>query len=197
MKAQHLLDVIARHLGADGRMRALDVGCGTGLLHRYLAGALDLHGVDVAPEMVAVARETNPGVGYDVADGARLPYNDGVFDLAFCACVLHHVPPPKRVGFVREARRVVRPGGLVVVFEHNPLNPLTRLAVARCAFDEDAVLLTRGETLRTLETAGLQPEEDRYFLVFPWRHRVLGGIERGLARLPLGAQYYAAARRTG
>ena len=38
-------------------------------------------------------------------------------------------------------RRVVRPGGLLCIIEHNPFNPLTRLAVVRCEFDRDAVLL--------------------------------------------------------
>ena len=48
-------------------------------------------------------------------------------------------------GFVADMVRVTRPGGLVCVIEHNPLNPLTRLAVNRCPFDADAVLLRSGQ----------------------------------------------------
>ena len=47
--------------------------------------------------------------------------------------------------FVAELARVVRPGGLVVVFEHNPLNPLTRLVVSRVTFDDGVRLLRSGE----------------------------------------------------
>ena len=52
-------------------------------------------------------------------------------------------------------RRVVRPGGLVCVIEHNPLNPLTRsLAVSRCEFDSDAVLLGASTTRKLMAAGG-------------------------------------------
>jgi len=191
-KAARLLDLAHRRLGDPSALRALDVGCGAGLMDGYLGALGRLEGVDVSPEMVAVARRENPGVSYEVADGARLPYEDGAFDLAFAVCVLHHVPPGERPAFAGELRRVLRPGGLVVVFEHNPLNPLTRLVVSRCVFDEDAVLLGRRETRARLAGAGLTPEEERYILFFPWRG--LARSERALSRVPLGAQYYVAAR---
>jgi SAM-dependent methyltransferase len=143
--------------------------------------------------MIATARERNPDVLYHVGDGSRLPFEDGEYDLTFTSCVLHHVPPAERGAFVRELGRVTRPGGLVVVFEHNPLNPLTRLAVRRCEFDEDALLLGRGETRQRLTQAGLRAAEERYILFFPWRGRLLERAEQALAPVPLGAQYYVAA----
>ena len=107
----------------------------------------------------------------------------------------HHVPPPDRARFSSELARVVRPGGIVVVFEHNPFNPLTRLAVARCDFDEDAVLLSPRRTVELLEGAGLRSVEQRYVILFPSDRRRLRALERAARRLPLAAQFYVAARR--
>jgi hypothetical protein len=50
--------------------------------------------------------------------------------------------------------RVTRPGGLICIIEHNALNLLTRLAVNRCPFDADAVLLRSGQSQELLRGAG-------------------------------------------
>jgi SAM-dependent methyltransferase len=120
-----------------------------------------------------------------------LPYDSGSFDVAFAVCVLHHVDPAARRQFTAELARVTRPGGLTVVFEHNPFNPLTRLAVARCEFDEGVELLRRRELQRLLAPA-LREVESRYLLFVPWRAERL---ERALGGVPLGAQYYVASTR--
>lgn len=145
-------------------------------------------------EAVAVAADTNPAATYQAYDGTRLPFDDDSFDLAFAICVLHHVEPVDRAAFVAEAARVVRPGGLVAVFEHNPWNPLTRVAVDRCEFDEGVTLLPRREVARLLADAGLTVEQRRYLLFLPvdagWAHRA----DRALAWLPLGGQHQVVAQ---
>lgn len=80
---------------------------------------------------------------------------------------------------------------MVCVIEHNPLNPLTRLAVTRCEFDRDAVLLRSGQTRRPLDDAGLRHIDRRYFALLPWATPFVRRIEHGLRNLPLGAQYVA------
>ena len=86
-------------------------------------------------------------------------------------------------------------GGLLLVFEHNPFNPLTRLAVARCAFDRDAQLLSRGLSARVLAAAGLSVFEKRYILVSPFAFKGAEWIERRFRQAPLGAQYYVGGRK--
>ena len=194
VKARRLVELARRHLG-PGRATALDVGCGPGLFDRHVAPAFDLHGVDVSPAMVERARETNPEVEYAVSEPRRLPHPDGRFDLAFAVCVLHHVDRADRLPLVRETARVVRPGGLVAIFEHNPLNPLTRRVVRECAFDEDVELLPRRELEALFPAAGLEVVSAHYLLFFPWRGRLFEATERTLTRLPLGAQYVVAGRR--
>jgi SAM-dependent methyltransferase len=195
-KAFHLLDLARRRLGPATALRALDVGCGVGLTDSYLVDRFrTLEGVDTSEEAIRRAAAANPSVSYRTYAGDRLPYEDEHFDLAFAICVLHHVRPAERPGFVAELRRVVRPGGLVAVFEHNPFNPLTRLAVMRCDFDADAVLVTPGKVDRLLRDVGLRPVEQRYVILFPSDRRRVQALEDALRGLPLAAQYYVAGVR--
>ena len=193
-KARRLVELARRRLG-PGRAAALDVGCGVGLVDRHVSSSFELQGVDVSPAMVERAREANPEVEYAVSEQQRLPHPDRRFDLAFAVCVLHHVERADRLPLLREMARVVRPGGLVAVFEHNPWNPLTRRVVRDCAFDEDVELLPRRELASLFRTADLEDVTGEYLLFFPWRGRLFEAAERPLAGLPLGAQYVVAGRR--
>jgi hypothetical protein len=92
---------------------------------------------------------------------------------------------------MNEMRRVVRPGGLVCVVEHNPLNPLIRLAVARCEFDRDAPLLGASKARRLMTDGGLREIGMRYFLLFSCEARSAHRVEGALRNVPLGAQYAA------
>lgn len=189
-KADELIDVVEAQLGPAQGLSVLDVGCGVGATDHHLTGRVgELHGVDVASGAVAAAREANPAATYRVYDGTALPYDDGAFDVAFTACVLHHIDPHRRAAFSVELGRVVRPGGLVVVFEHNPFNPLTRLAVSRCAFDDGVVLLSRREVSALLDRAGLRVQVQRYVLFVPLDGPRARRVDRALARVPLGGQH--------
>jgi SAM-dependent methyltransferase len=152
-----------------------------------------VEGIDVSPGLIEEAARRNPAGRYRTYDGGRLPYEDGAVDLAFAICVLHHVEPAARPEFVRELVRVTRPGGLVAVFEHNPLNPLTRLVVRRCAFDEGVVLVRRRALERLLRGGEVGDVASRYVLFTPWK--AAWGLERVLGRVPLGAQYVTYADR--
>jgi SAM-dependent methyltransferase len=193
-KAHLLLSVIARRLGDPSGLRVLDVGCGVGVTDRFLDGRFAaLHGIDLAADAVEQARAANPSVHYQAYEGGHMPFEDDAVDVAFTICVLHHVPPAEWAPFAREMRRVVRPGGLVVVFEHNPFNPLTRVSVSRCPFDEDVTLLRAGVTERLLREVGLAEPERRFFFFLPLRNIAQSRLEHALRNVPVGAQYYVAA----
>ena len=121
------------------------------------------------------------------------PLAGGRYDMTLAVCTLHHVPPPEWRGFVADMVRVTRPGGLVCIIEHNPLNPLTLLAVNRCPFDADAVLLRSGRTKALLSDAGAKDIATRFFLMLPTRAPIARRVEGMFVRLPLGAQYLTAA----
>lgn len=191
-KADVMREVIAARLGPQAKPSALDVGCGIGVLHRYIRDQFARFcAVDVSTACLEQAARANSGVDYRAYAGAELPFATGEFDFAYAICVLHHVPPAEWLGFMREMARVIRPGGAVCIIEHNPLNPLTQLSVRRCEFDRDAVLLPAWRTARLMAQAGLREVESRYFLLLPSAAAPARAIERRLARLPFGAQYIA------
>jgi SAM-dependent methyltransferase len=102
------------------RERWLEAACGPGIVTRALAPrAGSVHGVDLTPAMVELARREAAGlenVTFAVGDATALPDADGACDGAITRFSLHHVPVPARL--VEELARVVRPGGAVVLADH-------------------------------------------------------------------------------
>jgi len=194
-KARDLLRTISSRFGSPSELNLLDVGCGIGNYHPFLTPVVgSVSGVDVSRACIAKARERNSTVTYSVYDGDRLPYPDREFDVTFCVCVLHHVPPIRWPQFVTEMQRVTRPGGLIVVYEHNPKNPLTRKVVRDCEFDRDAVLLTMRQTRELLQNAGCSEVTVRSILTLPPAGSFVEEIDRLFASLPFGTQYRAVGR---
>lgn len=192
-KAACILDVLRRKFGNTKKLQVLDVGCGIGKTDGFLFPDFGkLSGVDVSAASIDRARRENPMVHYEVYDGHVLPFADETFDAAFLICVLHHVVPIDRAALLKEVSRILKPGGVLLTFEHNPFNPLTQLAVARCEFDRDANLLSRGLSARLSQAANMRVFEKRYILFLPFRLKCFGRVEKRLRHLPAGAQYYVA-----
>ena len=168
----------------------LDVGCGTGTLLRIAGGEFrSAAGCDPSSEMLQPCQDLEVTVQNE---GTQLPFESNRFDIATLVCVLHHVTPNDRLTLMEDVVRVVRPGGLICIFEHNPLNPVTRLIVSQTPVDRDAVLLTSTESRRLLTNAGCSLSHLEYFLYLPQEiYRRVGGLERIGARIPLGGQYAA------
>jgi SAM-dependent methyltransferase len=98
----------------------LEIGCGEGRACRDLAArGHSVTGVDLAPTLVAAAREAHPDGTYLVADAAALPFRDGAFDLVLSYNSLMDVADMP--GAVREAARVLAPGGRLCVSVTHPL----------------------------------------------------------------------------
>lgn len=195
-KAQQVERLVSMHLSSVSKPMLLDVGCGVGLIHQMLSDRYPgIVGVDVATAILSEARRRQSAGRFARYDGRGLPFDDGVFDFTYTVNVMHHVAPEAWPLFVSELARVTRQGGLVAVFEHNPWNPITRMVVNRCEFDDDAVLLGQGKLRALLTETGLVECDHRHILFFPWSGRVWAAIERALGWLPLGAQHLMAARK--
>jgi ubiquinone/menaquinone biosynthesis C-methylase UbiE len=176
----------------------LDVGCGHADVHQFLRDCplrLELTGVDVARNVIDSNRGRYPDNRYDSYAGRTLPYEDASFDAAFAICVMHHVPPAQWVEFLKEMRRVVRPGGRVIVIEHNPLNPVTQHIVRTCPIDANAVLLGSRTLTRLLRDCGFSSISRRFVMFAPFDGAIWRTIDLHLGWLPFGAQYYASATR--
>lgn len=169
-------------------LRYLDAGCGKGeLLGLLQPDFKQVAGCDMSEGMMRQVTGIETRIQ---EDALQIPFGDTEFDLVTAVCVYHHVPPADRRTLTSEIRRVLRPGGIFCMIEHNPFNPVTRLIVSRTPVDADAILLPAAEARRLAGAAGLAPREQDYFLYFPQAlYRYLGPMEAALAKLPLGGQY--------
>lgn len=99
--------------------RLLDFGCGPGTISMGLAKAVEpgeFHGIDMEESQIDIARSVAQAGGYGnaafhVGDVTALPFEDDYFDVAFCHTVLTHVP--NTAAALSEAKRVLKPGGLI------------------------------------------------------------------------------------
>lgn len=188
-----------RALGWPAPRRVLDFGCGIGSSAPHLREAFpgaEIVGLDVSEKSLAVARTRFPGVAEFVAydGGEALPVPRQAFDLVFSACVFHHIDPAEHVPLLRRLRTLLTPAGVLTIFEHNPLNPVTRYIVATCPFDANAELIPGGEFARRQRDAGFRSVRIAFTGYFPARLKAFRRLEPLLARIPLGAQYYTLAR---
>lgn len=192
------LKALVESAGLPEVRRILDFGAGIGSsashFRRHFPDS-SLACVDVSLQSLAIGAHTHGEVGFAAFDGRRLPFADGTFDCVFSACVFHHIDAAEHVGLLAELRRVLRPGGLIAIFEHNPLNPLTVRAVNTCPFDENAVLMRAGTLRDRFARAGFAHPHVRFRIFFPRALRALRPLEPWLTWLPLGAQYSVCAVR--
>jgi demethylmenaquinone methyltransferase/2-methoxy-6-polyprenyl-1,4-benzoquinol methylase len=109
--------------GITPGLAVLDIGCGTGTLLLAAADSVGangrLCGAEPSAPMVGRARAKAAAEGVNAefvqAHAQRLPYPDAAFDAALCTMVLHHLPPNERAAALAEARRVLKPGGTLLV----------------------------------------------------------------------------------
>jgi SAM-dependent methyltransferase len=190
--AEYKLQCLER-LGVAKDQPLLDFGCGIGNLLEVLEGRFtEVHGFDPSERSLEVARKRAPSAQlHEQLDSVPAQY----FQTAVLSGVLHHVPPAERLDVMRSVIGKLRSGGRVIVFEHNPFNPLTRRAVAACEFDDDAILLWPWALKRLLAAGGLSRAELEFIVFFPKSLAFLRPLEPKLHWLLLGAQQLAYATK--
>lgn len=172
-------------------VRILEYGCGIGLNLPYLQKAFpnsNIYGFDISKESLELAQKQNPTV--TVIEENNIKKYEQFFDLIFVAGVYHHINPLHRQGVTDNIARLLKTDGIVIVFEHNPKNPITRHLVNTCEFDKDAVLLAKSELENIFEMSGLKCKKSGYCLFIPPRFKKINFIEKYLKNLPIGGQYY-------
>lgn len=183
-----------RSAGAPGlRFRRRWAGSGL-FVHRHLPGA-QLTCLDVSRRSLEVAEEL-------YADGTLRPFrrpasaaSDEQFDIAFAACVFHHIDHAEHPVLLRDCTGSC---DREVCSSCSSTTRGTRWRSGRssCPFDENAHLI-RGSTMeRRLRAAGFADCTIRYRIFFPHALRFLRPLEAAMTWLPLGGQYCALARRS-
>jgi ubiquinone/menaquinone biosynthesis C-methylase UbiE len=136
MRERAFRPALIRAILADGPESVLDVGCGTGTLVRALALArpsVSATGIDgdaqVLATAVAKAAAVAPRAGFALGMADALPLEDSSVDVVVFSLVLHHLAYDGKLRALREARRVLRPSGRLIVADWGrPHDPLMRAA---------------------------------------------------------------------
>lgn len=111
------LDRLAREVGDLGPI--CDLGCGPGQIARYLhRQGVNVLGVDLSPRMVQEAQRLNPDIPFHQGDMLALPDPDNCWGgIAAFYCMIH-IPREKIVDALRELKRVLKPGGVLLIAFH-------------------------------------------------------------------------------
>jgi ubiquinone/menaquinone biosynthesis C-methylase UbiE len=123
---ERLIDNFVRLSGLPAGARVIDLGCGSGVFTNLLRRrGYQCVGVDLSPNLIAIARANFSCIEFRTGDIERLPFPDGSFDGVLMSGVLHHLPERSRCA--AEVFRILRPGGKFVAFDPNRMNPFMYL----------------------------------------------------------------------
>lgn len=200
----HFVDVKVNWLAnyeKNEPLRLLDLGCGDGYTAEYMYKKFPLwkvEAIEVSQESIDVAKLKHaPNTNFQWFDGKHVPFADESFDVIFIACIFHHVPLNEHFDLMNEAKRVLKKGGRLYLFEHNPYNSGTQYLVRTCVFDGTAHLLTAAHFTKLFKQQNWNINFVKYLSFLPgWKWiRPLLKIEKYLSWLPFGGQYFISATK--
>ncbi|MGD0602515.1 MAG: class I SAM-dependent methyltransferase [Streptosporangiaceae bacterium] len=181
------LDVIELFAPLDG-VRLLDVGCAAGVFAKLASerGAT-VAGIDASSELLEIAVKQAPGVDFRVGEMEELPYPDDSFDIATGFNAFQYASDP--VNALREAARVVKPGGKVVRMTWGRPDQVEAVAYVRAlgatlpppepGKPNSFALAEPGALEDVMAKAGMEPGE-RHEVACPWIYADYDAAIRGL-----------------
>jgi ubiquinone/menaquinone biosynthesis C-methylase UbiE len=174
----------------DEPITILDFGCGDGLMTLFVKSLFTkatVFGVDPSHDSIEKAQQSEDGITFMGTNGKDLPFQDQSFDLIYAAGVFHHIPFEEHEQQMREIYRVLKPGGQFVLFELNPLNPLTVITFKRNPIDKNARMMTSWYSKKLLKKYG--NTRTVFYCFFPNIFSRLRSLESYIVKFPLGALY--------
>lgn len=168
----------------------LDYGCGIGKLTGLLANKYQhsqIVGYDISKRSIKLAEKQN--LGYQNISFCHEFPPDCLYNFIVVANVFHHIHPRQHIHTLNILKSKLKSNGEIIVFEHNPFNPLTLYIVNNCPFDADAKLISLNRFIKLADQCQLRVKLKKYILFFPWQADFLQKIEWHIKPVPLGAQY--------
>lgn len=109
------LKPLGQYTASDDKV--LDLGCGNGRLLQIFEGQnIEYFGVDNSEKLIGIAKGKYPNYNFQTADALSLPFPDDFFDKIYSIAVLHHIPSQElRIRFLKEAKRVLKPAGFLIL----------------------------------------------------------------------------------
>lgn len=189
-KAKKLLEWLP-HL-ANKSVTILDFGCGDGAMTNFVSKYFQqaqIFGVDPSIKSIENAQATYNHINFSVnsESDTKLLFKNEMFDLIFCAGTFHHIPFDYHSSYLNELRRITKKNGRIVIFELNPLNPLTALTFKRNPIDKNAKMLAPWYCKKIANTIGYNTI--KFYCFYPKWFSWLRKTERLLEKIPFGALY--------
>ncbi len=149
---------LKRYEKSDKESVILDLGCGDGnsevYFNKHFISSF-VYGIDISKSSIAYAKQKNLSrCSFLTYDGEYIPFDSCIFDIVFIAGVFHHVNKAYHKKIIKESYRVLKNGGRLYIFEHNPVNPLTKKIVNNCKFDRDAELILASSMMKNVFSCG-------------------------------------------
>lgn len=155
---RELLDQFAQQV--KGKGHAADLGCGPGQVARYLHDhGVDVVGIDLSPQMVALARQENPGIEFQQGDMRTLPLPDDALAGATAFYSIIHIPHEDVTSVLKEVRRVLKPGGVLLLSFHRGAEIRHFDKLWEQPVQLDFIFFERDEMRGYLEAAGFVVDE--------------------------------------
>lgn len=173
--------------------RILDFGSGVGITLPYFLEYFpdaQIIATDISNAALAKSQESfGTQITFKAITDLKIPVQSNTVDMVFASGVFHHISKEHRTYWLEEIKRMLRLGGLAVLFEHNPYHPITKWIVSRCPWDKNTDLLSISETKNLFGKNGFSPIRSQYHLIFPPGLPYSDHLESKLTKLPVGAQY--------
>jgi len=144
--------------------KILDWGCGNGRFFEIFEKlGVDYFGIDISEKLIEIAKNKYPQTKFQVTSAFNLPFPDNFFDKIFSLAVFHHIPSEEfRLKFLKEAKRILKPKGLLILTVWN-LNPFQMFLIGKW---ERALNFFKFSILKILGLSKLDFED----FYIPWRN---------------------------
>ena len=183
------IKLIHKLLGNKKNINILDFGCGSGnsldIFPKYFQSS-NLWGYDVSKEFIKKIKKRKKNVKL-TSNLSKIPKEK--FDLIFISNVLHHIDKKNHIRILSNCRSFLNKTGVIYIFEHNPINPVTNYIFKNALIDRNAEMVPSKRLVGTALKAKLKVASLKYTPFFPKQLSFLRFLEKFLVWIPLGAQY--------
>lgn len=196
-KVKELFLYLKNNSAENIQLKILDFGCGVGCSDSFLSHYFPkskIYACDISEESINYAKEENSqykNLIYAPYKEGRLPF-DEKFDVIFVANVFHHIARKNQQSTINMLKSSLNENGFLIIFEHNPYNPITDLLalLTDYRYDKNTNLLSPLYMKKLLKNTGFKNLNLTYKVFFPGFMKIFLPLEKYLKKCPLGAHYY-------
>ena len=168
--------------------KILDFGCGVGSILKFLKENFPdskFYAYDQSKKSLKILKSKFPDVNciYNLNTIEK-------FDLIILSNVVHHIKSVDRNSVFRKIFKLLDDNGKLLIYEHNPYNPVTLKVVANCEFDADAELINKKKLVKLCVNNKFKLQKSGYIHFFPSKLKIFFNLEKFLKWFFLGAQYF-------